>query len=41
MDATENELENITIINYPTITLFKKKTNEVRVLLLFHQLLAR
>ncbi|XP_029039792.1 protein disulfide isomerase [Osmia lignaria lignaria] len=28
MDATENELENITIINYPTITLFKKETNE-------------
>lgn len=28
MDATENELETIKVINYPTITLFKKETNE-------------
>ncbi|XP_043678111.1 protein disulfide-isomerase isoform X2 [Vespula pensylvanica] len=28
MDATVNELEDIKIINYPTITLYKKGTNE-------------
>lgn len=28
MDATENELEDISIVNYPTIILYKKETNE-------------
>ncbi|KAK1132132.1 hypothetical protein K0M31_016265 [Melipona bicolor] len=28
MDATANELEDVKIINYPTITLYKKETNE-------------
>ncbi|XP_035728341.1 protein disulfide-isomerase-like [Vespa mandarinia] len=28
MDATVNELEDVKIINYPTITLYKKGTNE-------------
>ena len=32
MDATANELEDVKIINYPTITLYKKETNEVRIL---------
>lgn len=31
MDATENELEDIRIVNYPTITLYKKETNEVTI----------
>lgn len=29
MDATVNELEDVKIVNYPTITLYKKGTNEV------------
>jgi protein disulfide-isomerase A1 len=28
MDATANELEDIKVINFPTITLYKKETNE-------------
>lgn len=30
MDATVNELEDVKIISFPTITLYKKETNEVR-----------
>lgn len=32
MDATANEQEDVKIINYPTITLYKKETNEVSTL---------
>lgn len=31
MDATANELDDIKIVNYPTIILYKKKTNEVSI----------
>jgi len=30
MDATANELEDIKVLNFPTLTLYKKETNEVR-----------
>lgn len=30
MDITANELEDIKIINYPTLILYKKETNEVQ-----------
>jgi len=31
MDATANELEDIKVLNFPTLTLYKKETNEVRI----------
>lgn len=32
MDATANELKDVKVSSYPTITLYKKETNEVRIL---------
>lgn len=31
MDATANELEDVKISNFPTLMLYKKETNEVRL----------
>lgn len=31
MDATANELDDVKIVNFPTLTLYKKETNQVQI----------
>lgn len=38
MDATANELEDVKVTSFPTLTLYKKETNEVRTFLTLIQL---